>query len=519
MTQINVSRRAFCIGASILGASIALGGCANTSNTSSDETAPATPEAPAADLVVVGAGLSGMACARSAAENGASVILVDKAPFAGSTFQTSMGNISILQIADNENFWQFQDGPEDTMDDFLARYAKATETGKVAAPYPDYDRVKTLMTESCETIAWMEELGVDFQESFTKEMVGTDTVKPDASNLGDTLPGAFVVEKMVSALDDLGVDVRLSTEALELIVENGAVTGVRIDDGSESELRARAVVLATGGFGASQAYCDELVPTINKIGFQYQGNAMNTGDGMTMAKAVDAALYDNCWVIPNVIVPVKELTDIDEDFQLLCDQSIHGKALEGGATGTKLIVNATGERFMNEALPPIALATTMADLDAAPYFVLFDSSDSDVVATLEKGVGAAALFKADTIQELAEAASLPSLQTTFDAYQAATQTGEDAEFAKAAEKLISYASGPYYLVSYVPSYVATMGGVKTNANCQAIRSDESAIEGLYVVGEATHRFMYNRSFVRHCSNSSALTMGRLTGRALAKANA
>ncbi|MFR1639567.1 MAG: hypothetical protein ACLSVD_10600 [Eggerthellaceae bacterium] len=41
--------------------------------------------------------------------------------------------------------------------------------------------------------------------------------------------------------------------------------------------------------------------------------------------------------------------------------------------------------------------------------------------------------------------------------------------------------------------------------------------GLFAVGEATHRFMYNRSFVRHCSNSSALTMGRLTGAALATA--
>ncbi len=85
--------------------------------------------------------------------------------------------------------------------------------------------------------------------------------------------------------------------------------------------------------------------------------------------------------------------------------------------------------------------------------------------------------------------------------------------------MTAYASGPYYLVSYVPSYVATMGGVKTNADCQAVRADESAITGLYVVGECTHRFMYNRTFVRHCSNSSALTMGRLTGKALAELSA
>lgn len=515
MNHIHLSRRAFCIGASMLGASIALGGCASQLGDTGTEESQGTAVAPDADLIIVGAGLSGMACARSAAEHGASVIVIDKAPFAGSTFQTSMGNVSILQIADNKDFWQFEDGPEDTMDDFLARYAKATETGAVDAPYPDYDRVKLLMTESCETIAWMEELGVDFQQSFTKEMVGTDTVKPDVSNQGDTLPGAFVVEQLVSALEDLGVELRFSTAAEELIAENGAVTGIRTDSGNE--LRGGTVVLACGGFGASQAYCDELVPAINKIGFQYQGNAMNTGDGMTMAKAVDAALYDDCWVIPNVIVPVKELTDIDDGFQLLCDQSIHGKALAGGATATKLLVDAAGERFMNEALPPIALATTMADRDAAPYYALFDSSDAEVTAVLEKGMGTASLFKADSVSALAEAAGLAGLAESFDTYQTAAQAGADDAFNKDAEKLAPYGAGPYYLVSYVPSYVATMGGVRTNADCQAIRADESAVDGLYVVGEATHRFMYNRSFVRHCSNSSALTMGRLTGKALAEA--
>ena len=63
-----------------------------------------------------------------------------------------------------------------------------------------------------------------------------------------------------------------------------------------------------------------------------------------------------------------------------------------------------------------------------------------------------------------------------------------------------------------------MGGVKTDANCQAVAAEGGpAIDGLYAIGETTHRFMYNRSFVRHCSNSSALTMGRLTGKALAQA--
>ena len=72
------------------------------------------------------------------------------------------------------------------------------------------------------------------------------------------------------------------------------MVGVKVEgpDGAQ-ELRAKAVVLATGGFGGSAEYCDQLVPAINEMGFQYLGNAMNTGDGMTMASAIGAALYED----------------------------------------------------------------------------------------------------------------------------------------------------------------------------------------------------------------------------------
>lgn len=185
---------------------------------------------------------------------------------------------------------------------------------------------------------------MDFQQSFTKDQVGTDTVKPDVSAAAaGQVGGALFVEKMQAELENLGVNIMLSTEATELIQEGDAVTGVRVDgpDGKQ-DIMARAVVLAMGGFGGSKEYCDQLVPAINKIGFQYQGNALNTGDGMTMAKAVGAALYDDCWVIPNVIVPSRALTAVDQQFSLICDPSVWGQAFEGGHTSDKLLVDAAG---------------------------------------------------------------------------------------------------------------------------------------------------------------------------------
>ncbi len=506
-----LSRRKFCIGAAILGGSAALAGCSPSSQ-GQNEGSGAT-EALNTDVVVVGAGIAGMSCARAAAEGGASVILVDKSPTVGLTFSTSRGNVSICQIEENEEYWQFVNDDMDTMDAFLERYKNTTEIGAVDAPYPDYDRVQLIMTESCKTVAWEEELGVEFEQSFTYKEVGTDTVIPDTSEDPDIVGGQFFNEKMQTKLEELGIQMMLGTEATELIVEDDVVVGVRVNDGQSADILAKAVVLATGGFGASNEYCDSLVPAINEIGFVYHGNPMNTGDAMTMAKAVDAAMYEDCWVIPNVISPSQTLCDFDSAFDGLCDSSMWGASLPGGATSTKILVNAAGERFVNEAAAAIQIATSMTDLNAGPYYVLYDSSDSDVIELLDSALDTGDIFKADTIEELVTASGCTSLSQTFDAYQAAAESGEDAY--KAAESIVAYEDGPFYLVKFVPSYVATMGGVKTDANCQAIREDESTIDGLYVIGEATHRFMYNRSFVRHCSNQCAMTMGRMTGETLA----
>lgn len=510
------SRRQFVAGVAVLGGSLALTACGanpKPESTADGSGGDAGTEAKQADIVIVGSGLAGSACARAAALGGANVILVDKAPFYMSTFLTSLGNVSIAQIPENKDFWIFEDGEPDTMDSFTERYKNMTEIGKIDAPYPDYERMQHMMEESCETINWVNELGLGFKESFTKEQVGTDTVKPDAPADPSIKAGQDVADAFQAELENLGVEVMLSTEATKLIQDGDTVVGITVKEGKkEQDIMAKAVVLAVGGFGGSDEYRDELVPAINKVGFQYLGNAMNTGDGMTMAKEIGASVYDDCWVIPNVIMPTRTLTEAEPGFAKLCDTG-----MEGAATSAKMLVDASGKRFVNEAGPVTALATSMTDNAAGPYYVLFDSSNADVVALIEKGLDTGDVFKAESLEELATAAGTASLAETFATYQAAVEAGSDAEFGKKADMLVPYGDGPYYLVAFVPSFVATMGGVRTNGECQAVRDDETVVDGLYAIGECTHRFMYNRSFVRHCSNSSALTMGRLTGTALAQA--
>lgn len=262
--------------------------------------------------------------------------------------------------------------------------------------------------------------------------------------------------------------------------EGGKIVGVEVLDGPKTkEIRAESVVLATGGFGGSRGYLAELVPSVESVNFQYLGNTLNTGDGISMAKAVGAACYEDGWVIPFNVMPAKKLTDANTDFKRLCDMPISGAPIEGGDVKTKLLVDAAGERFVNEAAPAIAQATAMADRDTAPYYVLFDSSNADIRAMLDEAAGSMAIIKEDSIEALAEAANTPALAASFEAYRAAAAAGFDDAFGKPADAFAAYQeSGPYYLVSYVPSYVATVGGVKTDTDCRVIDEGGNTIEGL-----------------------------------------
>ena len=344
-------------------------------------------------------------------------------------------------------------------------------------------------------------------------MVGQPTpVKPDVSRdpgRRKRRPGGERVRGRIRALGRADDAVYRGEE---LIMDGDTVVGVKVEgpDGAQ-ELRAKAVVLATGGFGGSAEYCDQLVPAINEMGFQYLGNAMNTGDGMTMASAIGAALYEDPWVIPNVIMPTRTLTKADAGFKKLCDTG-----MEGAATSSKMLVDSTGARFVNEAAPVTALATSMTDNQAGAVLRAVRQLERRGGRSHREGPVHGRRAEGRFDRGAGDAAGAPQLAATFEAYQQAAAAGADEAFGKKADMLAAYGDGPFYLVSSCrPTW--PRWARETDASCQALGENGSVIPGLFAVGEATHRFMYNRSFVRHCSNSSALTMGRLTGAALATA--
>lgn len=466
-----------------------------------------------ADIVVIGSGISGMSTAISALQNGAKVIVVEKQAALGTGFISSFGNVMMAQVEENKEFHKTQS--DDTLEKALERWERMTnQGGKEGIEYPDYNRVKDIIVGSGETIAWIEDLGVPFEQSFTKEQRGADVVKPITS--GDERGGAKLVQTFIKKLEEYGATVLSGTAATELIEQDGKVIGIKaISMDTEYEIKADNVVLATGGFGGNEDYVKELIPEIINIGYQFTGSGANTGDGITMAKKVGAAIYEDGWIIPSPgkLLPSKALTDVNAEFNKLNSLS----QLEGGLIDKLMLINKDGKRMTNEAGQGVVVAADLIDAKEAPYYILFDSSSEGVVSILETGLATGDVLKADTIEKLAELAKMENLVDTFNNYQKMVKVGQDTEFNKPAEMLKEYSTeGSYYLVKFVPNFVATMGGLKTTEDCQVIREDGTKIEGLYAVGEVAHRFLYNRAHFANASNSASLTMGRTVGRMLAE---
>ena len=101
-TGMTLGRRAFCAGLAVFGASAALAGC--SAPTKQNESSAG--DSAETDVVVLGSGLAGSACALAAAQGGARVAIVEKSPSLGISFLTSKGNVSICQTVENEEFWR-----------------------------------------------------------------------------------------------------------------------------------------------------------------------------------------------------------------------------------------------------------------------------------------------------------------------------------------------------------------------------------------------------------------------------
>ncbi len=327
--------------------------------------------------------------------------------------------------------------------------------------------------------------------------------------------GRALIAPLRIGLRDAGVPVLLNTALTDLYVEDGVVRGVYVRDMNEPEAAEprlirvrRAVILGSGGFEHNEQmrvkYQRAPITTEWTV-----GAAANTGDGIVAAEKLGAALelMEDAWWGPTV--PLE-----GSPWFALSERNSPGS----------IIVNMSGERFMNESMPYVEACHQMyggqyghgdGPGENIPAWLVFDQQYRDrfIFAGLQPGqriptkwLDSGVIVKASTLEELAQKTNLPieGLRATIERFNGFARSGVDEDFHRGESAYDRYYGdptnkpnpnlgeikhAPYYAAKMVPGDLGTKGGIRTDVHGRALRDDDSVIEGLYAAGNVSSPVM------------------------------
>jgi len=302
--------------------------------------------------------------------------------------------------------------------------------------------------------------------------------------------GAALIAMLFKGLLERGVDALVETPARELVVIDGAVVGVRCErDGADLFIGCRkGVVLACGGF----EWNAELVRSYIGYPVQPLSPGGNVGDGLVMAleTGAEVANMGSFWGQPAMFDP-----DITRDGQMVPQfEWARGEP-------SSLVVNQSGHRFANEAMPyndfPKAFGiydpTSATFPNQPPGWMIFDQKVRDSARILSMFPGQATpawVPVADTISDLADKIGLDpaTLTATVDEFNDHAKRGEDPDFDRTKVGLMGPGrvapldTAPFYAVVIHPGALGTNGGPRLTADAQVRRQRGGVVPGLYAAG-------------------------------------
>lgn len=434
------------------------------------------------DVVVVGAGVAGLTSAISAATNGSNVLLLEKVGITGGSTTVSGGKTLAAGTK-----WQEAQGIKDTPQDL---YNYMTSLGNSG----NEEIVKLFAENTAGAIDWMEANGVKFQDvERTHISIPTWRVHNDLGS-GWMLngKGGEIIVPLTNKASELGVNILYNTPATDLILEDGAVVGVKASHkGQEVIVKANNVILATGGFTNNQ----ELLAISNERWgldecFVSSAGVGTTGDGHIMAENAGA-------VVDYSVGPSYTYVSFT------CGAGINEEA--------GLIVSEDGKRVVNEYSYQYNQTAALVNAGSSKAFYIADQDD--VNPMIQYGMSLENTPKADSPEELAKLIGIDSevLKETIETYNEYCRNGVDEEFGKPKE-FLNELTGTLYAIQYDRSMSFTFGGIKTNEKAEAINADGNPIKGLYAVGEcAFYSLLGVETEVNYPSCDTAIADGVVFG--------
>ena len=408
------------------------------------------------DIVIIGAGGAGMTAAIDATQAGKKVILLEKMPYAGGNTTKATGGMNAA-----ETHYQKEQGIEDSVETFIE------DTMKGGHDLNNKDLVTVMAKNSAAGIDWLDSIGaplpkVSFSGGATNKRIHAPE---DGSGVG-----AYLVTRFLNKIDELGINVMYNTKATSLMTLEGKVVGVKAE-GPDAyyTINAKAVILATGGFGNNQEmivnYRNDLLGTVTTSAPGI------TGDGIEMAEEVGADLVD--------IEQIQLHPTVEQGTSMLITESVRGD----GA----ILVNQEGKRFINELLTRDVVSAGELEQTGSYAYIIFDQRLRDGLKAIEKYVSTGITVQADTIEGLAEQldidpATLAETLATWNQYVA---DKKDPEFGRDTGMDNDLSQPPYYAIKIAPGIHHTMGGVRIDTKAQVIDTNGKPIPGLFAAGEVT----------------------------------
>jgi 3-oxosteroid 1-dehydrogenase len=543
------------------------------------------------DVVVVGSGAAGMTAALTAAQHGLRTVVLEKTGFFGGSTARSGGGIwapgnevlrkagiqdtagqaraYLRQVAGDESPDELQQAFLDRSPEMLrfvrahtpvdfawvpgyADYYPEAEGGvaagrsiepipldgrllgpELAYLNPPYLPAPPGVTVTQADYRWLS-LGTRHPRAiWTAAKVGARTVRSKVLGRRLLSMGQALATGLRAGLARNNVPVWLNTPMTGLQITDGRVTGVEVTrDGEPAVIRAtRGVLLATGGFERNEQMRQRYQRA--PIGADWTtGSPGNTGDGIIAGEAAGGALalMDDAWWGPSI-----PLTG--GPYFCLAERSLPGC----------ILVNAAGQRFVNESAPYVDTVHAMYEGNSddnphIPSWLVFDQRyrNNYVFAGLpprkslpRRWYAAGAVFRAPAMAELAaqigvDAEGLAKTVTRFNEF---AEAGRDADFARGDSAYDHYygdprnrpnpnlgalAQPPFYAVKIVPGDLGTKGGLRTDARARVLRSDGTVIAGLYAAGNASAPVMGRSYAGAGATIGPAMTFGYLAALDMAR---